>query len=672
MKNIFDTVAELLLTNNKYKAEDGKLLKAVVYNDVMAMSDDLLTLLLSNERVKETFFKNVQGTLVFDKQKFAWFMESKEFLPDSYTAYTNKIGLTNNGNFISQTNDVVLDFPYKDCVLEGGQDKDDQKRSEIFYNETIASDEISRMLAPKVFTNAKRYTAVGEKDLTGELDPNTIHVEEETGITLKDDDNLIIKGNNLIALASLLKRYEGKVKCIYIDPPYNTGNDSFNYNDSFNHSTWLTFMKNRLELAKKLLREDGVILVSIDEKQQAYLKVLMDEIFGDENLLEVFHIQVRYTNKSLNEKDDFQPVMEYVLAYAFNKKIFKPNKPYKAYNLNKFEWQINELAKGEEIEIGGKKVTIFKVGEYEIKKIKPNLNGLKETWASGSVLTGNTSGKFFDQYISKRKNTDGLKVLYKVNGIGDDGIGYRYFTGPQKEQSIRGKFYSGVPLDKREALEHGESIKYYPIVNYYDYSPDFGNIRHEGGVAFNAGKKPELMLKMLFDFSTNEGDLILDFHIGSGSSCAVAHKMNRRYIGIEQMDYIEEKSVNRLKSVICGDTTGISQEINWHGGGSFVYCELKEDANMLITTIQNAAEDTIESVKAAIYADERIVPYLTKQELADVDKDFENLTLEEKKQALIKLVDKNKLYVNASDMDDTAYEISDADKAFTKSFYEEA
>lgn len=167
MANIFNTVSDLLLTNDKYKTEDGKLLKAVVYSDVMAMSEDLLSLLLSNESVKEAFFKDVQGTLVFDKQKFAWFMESKEFLPDSYTAYTNKIGLTHNGNFISQTNDVVLDFPYKDCVLEGGQDKDDQKRSEIFYNETIASDEISRMLAPKVFTNAKRYTAISKNDIGG-------------------------------------------------------------------------------------------------------------------------------------------------------------------------------------------------------------------------------------------------------------------------------------------------------------------------------------------------------------------------------------------------------------------------------------------------------------------------------------------------------------------------
>ncbi|UWV82722.1 site-specific DNA-methyltransferase [Mycoplasmopsis cynos] len=200
--------------------EDGNLLKATVYADVMTMDERLLTLLLSDENIKNIFFKNVNGTLVFDKQKFAWFIESKEFLPDSYTRYTNKIGLTHNGEFISKSNDVVLDFPYKDCVLEGGQDKDDQKRKEIFYNETIASDEINRMLAPKVFTNAKRYTKDG--------------IEEN--ITFNEDDNLIIKGNNLIALSSLLKRYEEKVKCIYIDPPYNTGSDSFGYNDSFNRS----------------------------------------------------------------------------------------------------------------------------------------------------------------------------------------------------------------------------------------------------------------------------------------------------------------------------------------------------------------------------------------------------------------------------------------------------
>ncbi|MCT7893088.1 MAG: site-specific DNA-methyltransferase [Lactobacillus iners] len=573
MKNIFDTVADLLLTNNKYKAEDGKLLKAVVYSDVMAMSDDLLTLLLSNEDVKETFFKDVQGTLVFDKQKFAWFMESKEFLPDSYTSYTNKIGLTHNGNFISQTNDVVLDFPYKDCVLEGGQDKDDQKRSEIFYNETIASDEISRMLAPKVFTNAKRYTAVGEKDLTGELDPNTIQVKEETGITFKDDDNLIIKGNNLIALASLLKRYEGKVKCIYIDPPYNTKNDSFNYNDSFNHSTWLTFMKNRLELARKLLREDGTIFVQCDDNEQAYLKVLMDSIFG---------------------RNNFQAEIVWVLEGASG---------YKSL--------VNNYVRGHESILFYSKSNYF------------NFN------------------KIYLPYSEKQ--------IKRFSKLDDSGRRYKPITKTRRLYLDEAK---GVPLTDVWT----DIASFQTIVN----SPE--------RTGFDT-QKPEKLIERIIETLTTTHDLVLDFHLGSGTTAAVAHKMGRRYIGVEQMDYIQDITVERLKKVLEGEQGGISKVQNWHGGGSFVYCELKEDANTLITTIQNATEDTIESVKAAIYADDRIVPYLTKQELADADKDFENLTLEEKKQALIKLVDKNKLYVNASDMDDESYHVSDDDKKFTNSFY---
>lgn len=573
MKNIFDTVADLLLTNNKYKAEDGKLLKAVVYSDVMAMSDDLLTLLLSNEDVKETFFKDVQGTLVFDKQKFAWFMESKEFLPDSYTSYTNKIGLTHNGNFISQTNDVVLDFPYKDCLLEGGQDKDDQKRSEIFYNETIASDEISRMLAPKVFTNAKRYTAVGEKDLTGELDPNTIQVKEETGITFKDDDNLIIKGNNLIALASILKRYEGKVKCIYIDPPYNTQNDSFNYNDSFNHSTWLTFMKNRLELARKLLREDGSIFVQCDDNEQAYLKVLMDSIFG---------------------RNNFQAEIVWVLEGASG---------YKSL--------VNNYVRGHESILFYSKSNYF------------NFN------------------KIYLPYSEKQ--------IKRFSKLDDSGRRYKPITKTRRLYLDEAK---GVPLTDVWT----DIASFQTIVN----SPE--------RTGFDT-QKPEKLIERIIETLTTTHDLVLDFHLGSGTTAAVAHKMGRRYIGVEQMDYIQDITVERLKKVLEGEQGGISKAQNWHGGGSFVYCELKEDANTLITTIQNATEDIIESVKASIYADEHIVPYLTKQELADADKDFENLKLEEKKQALIKLVDKNKLYVNASDMDDESYHVSDDDKKFTNSFY---
>lgn len=311
-KNIFEIVEEVLKTREKYVSEDDKLLKAIVYSDVMTMNNELLSLLLSNEQIKERFFEKVDGTLVFDKQKFAWFIESKEFLPDSYTRYTNKIGLTHNGDFISKLNDVVLDFPYKDCVLEGGQDKDDQKRKEIFYNETIASDEITKMLAPKVFTNAKRYTKDG--------------IEEN--IAFDENDNLIIKGNNLIVLSSLLKRYEGKVKCIYIDPPYNTGSDGFGYNDSFSYSTWLTFMKNRLELAQRLLSKDGLIFISIDSSRQnangivgtsalPYLNVLMDELFGRENFIGHLHWKKKKQPSFLSR---IAGVMESVLVYAKEQK----------------------------------------------------------------------------------------------------------------------------------------------------------------------------------------------------------------------------------------------------------------------------------------------------------------------------------------------------------------
>lgn len=633
MKNIFDTVADLLLTNDKYKAEDGKLLKAVVYSDVMAMNETLLTLLLSNEDVKETFFKDVQGTLVFDKQKFAWFMESKEFLPDSYTSYTNKIGLTHNGNFISQTNDVVLDFPYKDCVLEGGQDKDDQKRSEIFYNETIASDEISCMLAPKVFTNAKRYTAVGEKDLTGELDPDTIQVKEETGITFKDDDNLIIKGNNLIALVSLLKRYEGKVKCIYIDPPYNTGSDSFNYNDNFNHSTWLTFMKNRLEASYRLLSDDGSIWINIDDDEVHYLKVLCDEIFGRDNFVANIIWKKKYSPQ--NDARYFSDMHDHILLFAKNKENFNVNGLPRTKEMNSRYINPDNDTRG-----------AWKPGDFSVRTYNESTD-YPITTPSGRVVNPPTgrcwraSKEKFDEMV------DDNRIWF-----GEDG--------------------ANVPSVKRFLSEVKQSVTPQTIWDYSEVGHNqeaIQNLNKMFGKKIFDTPKPESLLQRIIHIGSNEDDIILDFFTGSGTTAAVAHKMGRRYIGVEQMDYIQDITVERLKKVLEGEQGGISKAQNWHGGGSFVYCELKEDANTLISIIQNATEDTIESVKAAIYADERIVPYLTKQELADADKDFENLTLEEKKQALIKLVDKNKLYVNASDMDDESYHVSDDDKKFTKSFY---
>lgn len=268
MANFFDTVIEVLKQNERFFSAEGELLRNSVYEAAMKMDADLLKMLYNNEVTRERFFTDIDGISVFDKVGFGWVVNNREFLPDSYTRYKNKIGLTNsNGDYISTSNDVELVFPYKDCVLEGGQTKEDQKRSEIFYNETLAPDEVDRLLYPKVLTNAKRYTADG--------------IEENAAFS--GNDSLIVKGNNLLAISSLLSKYEGKIKLIYIDPPYNTGTDSFGYNDKFNRSAWLTFMKNRLEIAKRLLSVDGAIYVQLDYHQAHYAKVLMDEIFGEDN-----------------------------------------------------------------------------------------------------------------------------------------------------------------------------------------------------------------------------------------------------------------------------------------------------------------------------------------------------------------------------------------------------
>ena len=273
MQNLIKDL-EALLQQDQSLISDGHVLKNAVIERAAKMDAGLLRLLLQSDTIRRHFFAEVDGTLIFDKARFQDFVSNKAFLPDSYTAFKNRIGLTDGRGYLKESRDVVLAWPYKDCVLEGGQTKEDKGRQEVFWNTTLAPDDISRLFEPKVMTGFERWDA--EAVAAGAPAP--------VG-RISDDDNLLIKGNNLLALHSLKARFAGQVKLIYIDPPYNTGSDGFRYNDRFNHSAWLTFMRNRLEAACDLLSRDGSIFVTLDDTEVHYCKVMMDEVFGRENFV---------------------------------------------------------------------------------------------------------------------------------------------------------------------------------------------------------------------------------------------------------------------------------------------------------------------------------------------------------------------------------------------------
>ncbi|MCA9332823.1 site-specific DNA-methyltransferase [Candidatus Saccharibacteria bacterium] len=387
---------------------------------------------------------------------------------------------------------------------------------------------------------------------------------------LKDaPTSIIIEGDNYHSLSALNYTHSGRVDVIYIDPPYNTGNKDFLYNDhyvdgedTFRHSKWLSFMSERLRLAKELLANDGVIFISIDDNEHSYLRVLCNQIFGEENFLTNLNIQVRYAGKSLNEEKPFKPLLEYVLVYAKNARLFQPNRPQEQYTSDRFVYEIEELGKGTEVEVSGQKVTVFKKDEWKLIKHKEGANNLlKETWISGSIYTTMSYGKVFQAVVEPRVSIDGLGSLYKVHGRGDDGLGYRYYTNPQKANATRGKMYSGIPLSRIEEMSSDEgAVRFAPIPNFYDFSADFGNIRHEGGVGFNSGKKPVKLLKQLINYHKGKDITVLDFFAGSGSTGHAVIEANkddggnRRFILCtnNEAGIAEQVTYPRISNVVNG------------------------------------------------------------------------------------------------------------------------
>lgn len=635
MSRSYEHIIEVLKTKEKYVAEDGSLLKAIVYQDVMRMDTDLLHLLLRDEELKATFFTSINETLVFDKRQFAWLIQSREFLPDSFTTFTNKIGLTTGGHFFSTMDDVFLDFPYKDAVLAGGQEKEDKKRNEIIFNEILAKDQITNLLAPKVLTKARRYMIDG---VNGD-------------IVFTEEDNLVIKGNNLIALSSLLERYEGEVKMIYIDPPYyfkeSTATDTFRYNSNFKLSTWLLFMRNRLKLAKDLLAPSGTIWINISEDGMHYLKVMVDDIFGADHFVGTIPRRTRSGKSDVpfNLSQDFDWLLVYTNV-GDEEKVVGRTVERKYYETDDFPgrpWRLADLTSQQPA--SKRPNSFFTMIDPKTGKEYPASE--KRTWA----VTKDT----FDYYYSK-----GAIVF-------PDDYEFLNITKPYsrkfKEDDDNNPNLSSVISD----FQIQDFLK--DVLNNSKNADGNSQIDALLGRDEFDYAKPENLIKAILEVTTNENDLVMDFFLGSGTTAAVAHKMNRRYIGIEQMNYINTVTVPRLQKVIEGEQGGISNIVNWQGGGSFVFCELLEDGARYIGDIEQATEETIDNLKEEIYGDERIVPYLTTAELQEVEADFQSLTLPDKKRALIGLIDKNKLYVNYSSIDDEEYAISEKDRVFTESFY---
>jgi len=607
----------------------------------------LLSILMKEEKIKNHFFSELEeGILVFKKDVFLQFLNNKEFLPDSFTAYKTKIGLGNSdGSLLSENNDIVLNFPYKDCILEGGQTKDDVKRDEIFFNETLAPTEITRLLDDKVLTNFKHYNKDGEHE-----------VKE-----IKENDNLIIKGNNLVVLHNLKKKYAGKVKCIYIDPPYNTGKDGFNYNDRFNHSTWLSFMKNRLEVARDLLSNNGTIWISIDDNESHYLKVLADSIFGRENFLNEIIWQRAYS--PVNLKKTFSKSHDSILVYVKNNtsktelnKLQRDEKSLKLYknpdNDVRGRWKSSDLSVGPAV-----KSNIYEIETPSGRRVLPpsgyswrlNKERLKEYIADNRIWFGEDGNNVpsIKRFLSEVK--DGV-VAQTV-----------WLNLNNESQEV-----SDECLELKELINENSIWTYQEVGHTQDAKKEIKNLF--SGEALFETPKSEKLIQRIIHLSSNESDLILDFFLGSGTTAAVAHKMKRQYIGIEQMDYMDNVAVERMKKVIAGEQGGISKDVNWQGGGDFIYCELKNDAEEFKNSVieSQSTKELIELfnfAKKSSFLSYRIEPKKLKE------KEFLDLSFAEQKQLLLEIIDKNNLYVNFSDIDDDTYGISEDEKILNKEFY---
>lgn len=587
--NALKSKVEKLLSEIPDFTDENKNLKINVIKDYADNGNvKLLEPLLKNPQTKKAFFTPILDSFVFNTAKFKEFLEYSSAC-NSYSKYLGeKIGLYMGDSSLLDRNEVVLNFPFKDCVLEGGQRKEDgldtyyeyddkkgeytekqSKRREVFYNEVLAQDEIDSLFSPKAFCNTKRYEkGKSEKctNLNRDAELNKKRGLAEDTIT----DNLIIKGNNLLALHSLKKEFAGKVKLIYIDPPYNTGSDTFSYNDSFNRSSWLTFMKNRLEVARELLSPDGAIYVQLDYHQVHYAKILLDNIFGENN---------------------------------FQREI------------------------------------IWRIG-----------------WLSGYKTIDNNWIRNHDTILFYSKNTDSLSFNKYYIQKSD----FKSIADSKAEQYPIEDVWNGNEYDDLNSIAivsfSGETVS--KMLNKNDEVK---------------GQKSEKLIERIIRAHTSEKDIVLDFFGGTGTTAAVALKMNRQFIICEQIDKHVDISLRRLQKVEEGEQSGISKKNNWQGGGSFVYLELAKKNETALEQISDCK--SLEELTELF--DELCSKYFlhynvrVKEFRKEIESErFKQLNLKQQKEMFSRMLDLNQLYVNTDDRHDKNTGLTENDIAITEDFYQ--
>lgn len=671
---IYTTLDQQLKKEPNFVTDNGDLKKWVVINKAHNFDEELIGLLLDNTDLKEKFFMNVKGTLVFNQNLFVQFLEHKNYLNDSYTQYKNKVGLTIEGKYLKQRNDVVLVWPFKDCILEGGQSRDEDKREEIFFNEILAQDEITQLLEPKVLTNAKRVDKSGEKPLDK-------FNRKENG---KIIDNLIIKGNNLLVSYSIKASLKNSFKLVYLDPPYNTEGaaNTFSYNNSFNHSTWLTFMKNRIQIAKELVQEDGFVCLAIDDYEYAYLKVLCDDILGRENFLASVVVQIKKEGRT--DKEFFAPSHDYAIFYCKDRSKAKLN----TLPIDKEKssaWKLTD-------EVGRYKWRDFiRTGANSTPEERPNMDyvvyyskenneiigvgGYSEVvpskpYFSNVVCVINEDGEFSE--ISKENFLSQYKDIVEITPKGSKGKRQVWRWEVREKVLWACKMGEIALIDNKVKIKDRIREGSKPTTTWYD--SDFNATSHGtlllkqlfgGQKVFSYPKSLYTMIDIIQITTKSDcNDKVLDMFGGSGTTAHavintnISDNGNRSFVIVEQMDYVEKATLTRIKKCLRTDD-------------SLIYLELKTFNQQFIDQIEKAKDTNTllqiwEQMKSKSFLNYN-VDIKKKDEYLE---EFKVLNLSEQKQHLCELLDKNQLYVNLSSRNDTDFVCTEDEKKVTKDFYQ--